>query len=108
MHASRRMGPARPRSPFETPAAKTLPAPQGEGGRPGAGTLPEMTDAVTRVSHLPDADVPPRANLDPKWFLIGAAVALTAWLALVPLVFLIWQSFLTPQTTARPSVFTLD
>src|SRR5437667_5669041 len=67
-----------------------------------------MTEAVTRVSHLPDADVPPRANLDPKWLLIGTAVALTAWLALVPLVFLIWQSFLTPQTAARPSVFTLD
>ena len=30
------------------------------------------------------------------------------WLALVPLVFLVWQSFLTPQTATRPAVFTLD
>src|SRR5947209_6445609 len=30
------------------------------------------------------------------------------WLSLVPLVFLLWQSFLTPQTAARPAVFTLE
>jgi iron(III) transport system permease protein len=29
------------------------------------------------------------------------------WLALVPLVFLLWQSFLTPQTAAAPAQFTL-
>src|SRR5262249_34751190 len=35
-------------------------------------------------------------------------IALVAWLALVPLVFLLWQSFLTPQTAAVPSRFTLE
>ncbi len=30
------------------------------------------------------------------------------WLALVPLVFLLWQSFLTPQTLAMPAQFTLE
>jgi len=40
--------------------------------------------------------------------MIGVAVALVIWLALVPLVFLLWQSFLTPQTAAAPAQFTLD
>ena len=35
-------------------------------------------------------------------------VALVVWLALVPLVFLLWQSFLTPQTATVPARFTLD
>ena len=43
-----------------------------------------------------------------RWLLIGAPVALVVWLSLVPLVFLIWQSFLTPQTATVPARFTLD
>ena len=35
-------------------------------------------------------------------------VALVVWLAIVPLTFLVWQSFLTPHTAARPAEFTLD
>src|SRR5262249_40154407 len=35
-------------------------------------------------------------------------VALVAWLALVPLVFLLWQSFLTPQTATFASRYTLE
>src|SRR2546421_6576458 len=66
-----------------------------------------MTEAVTRLSRLPDAETTSR-GLDSKWIVIGIPVALVAWLALVPLVFLVWQSFLTPQTAARPAVFTLD
>jgi iron(III) transport system permease protein len=46
--------------------------------------------------------------LDWKWPVIGIPVALVIWLALVPLVFLIWQSFLTPQTAALPSQYTLE
>src|SRR3954468_8307878 len=67
-----------------------------------------MTDAVTRLSRLPAADAESRWRLDPKWILIGVPVALVAWLALVPLVFLLWQSFLTPQTASKPAVFTLE
>src|SRR5215472_5544947 len=66
-----------------------------------------MTEAVTRLSHLPGAEIAPR-GFDSKWIVIGIPVALAAWLALVPLVFLVWQSFLTPQTAAKPAVFTLD
>src|SRR3954464_10491324 len=67
-----------------------------------------MTEAVTRLSRLPDADVASRWRFDSKWILIGVPVLLVMWLALVPLVFLIWQSFLTPQTASRPAVFTLE
>ena len=63
-----------------------------------------MTDAVGRLASLPA--VAPR--LDAGWVVIGVPVALVVWLALVPLVFLLWQSFLTPQTAAAPAQFTLD
>lgn len=67
-----------------------------------------MTEAVDRLAHLPDTELGVWRRLDPKWILIGGPVLLVMWLALVPLVFLVWQSFLTPQTATRPAVFTLD
>src|SRR5882724_12016114 len=67
-----------------------------------------MTEAVTRLSRVPDTDTASGWRFDSKWVLIGVPVALVAWLALVPLVFLLWQSFLTPQTATRPAEFTLE
>src|SRR5438477_3419478 len=68
-----------------------------------------MTDAVTRVSRLPDAGGTSWwSTVDAKWVLIGIPIALVVWLSLVPLIFLLWQSFLTPQTASQPSIFTLD
>ena len=49
----------------------------------------------------------PRTRFDPKWLIIGAAIVLVAWLALVPLAFLIWQSFATPASFDMPAQFTL-
>jgi iron(III) transport system permease protein len=46
-------------------------------------------------------------NFDFKWLIIGACVALTVYLGVVPLGFLLWQSFFTPQTAAKAAVFTL-
>ncbi len=43
-----------------------------------------------------------------KWAVIAVSVAVVAYLALVPLGFLLWQSFFTPQTAARPAQFTLE
>ena len=63
-----------------------------------------VTAAVGRLTPL--RDVAPR--FDFKWLLIGVPVALVVWLALVPLVFLLWQSFLTPQTATQPAQFTLE
>ena len=79
-----------------------------------------MTDAVGHLAHLPSGSglkpSRPRAPTEPapwlalnsRWFWIGAPAALVVWLSLVPLVFLIWQSFLTPQTATMPARFTLD
>src|SRR5438105_6488239 len=67
-----------------------------------------MTEAVGRLASLSDAELASWWRLDSKWVLIGVPVALVVWLSLVPLVFLLWQSFLTPQTAARPAVFTLE
>src|SRR4051794_38688679 len=57
---------------------------------------------------LEAARTPAAPRFDAKWTIIGIAVLLVAWFALVPLVFLIWQSFMTPQTATAPSVFTLQ
>ena len=44
---------------------------------------------------------------DPKWLILGAVTLVVAWLALVPLVFLVYSSFMTPQTASVPAQFTL-
>ncbi|SAL67992.1 transmembrane ABC transporter protein [Caballeronia cordobensis] len=45
-------------------------------------------------------------RLDAKWLVIGGAVIVVGVLALIPLVFLFWQSFFTPQVADNPAVFT--
>ena len=49
-----------------------------------------------------------RQRFDAKWLIIGVAVAMVAYLAIMPLVFLLWQSFFTPHTAAKAAQFTLD
>src|SRR6476620_1524092 len=41
-----------------------------------------------------------------SWIVIALCVGLTVYLAVVPLGFLLWQSFFTPQTAARAAEFT--
>jgi iron(III) transport system permease protein len=43
---------------------------------------------------------------DAKWIVIGLCVALTAYIAIMPLAFLLWQSFFTPQTASKAAEFT--
>lgn len=65
---------------------------------------------MATISHdaEPAAQAPERRfRFDGKWLVIGGSVALVAWLALVPLVFLLWQSFMTPNTADNPAVWTL-
>ena len=47
-------------------------------------------------------------RIDFKWVIIGIAVAIVAYLALIPLGFLLWQSFFTPRTASKAAEFTLD
>ena len=62
------------------------------------------------VSDVPAFAPRPGAftRFDAKWLVIGIAVALVAWLSLVPLGFLLWQSFLTPHTANVAAEFTLQ
>ncbi len=46
-------------------------------------------------------------RLDLKWVIIGICLALVVYLAVIPLGFLVWQSFYTPETAASPAMFTL-
>jgi len=48
-----------------------------------------------------------RFRLDLKWVVLGVCVAVIAYLAVIPLGFLLWQSFFTPHTAAKPAEFTL-
>ena len=41
-----------------------------------------------------------------KWVVIGICVAFTLYIAVVPLGFLLWQSFFTPQTASKAAEFT--
>ena len=41
-----------------------------------------------------------------KWVVIGACVIFTVYIAVVPLGFLAWQSFFTPQTATKAAEFT--
>jgi iron(III) transport system permease protein len=47
-------------------------------------------------------------SFDWKWIVIGLCVALTVYIAVIPLAFLLWQSFFTPQTAAKAARFTLE
>jgi iron(III) transport system permease protein len=46
-------------------------------------------------------------RIELKWVIIGACVLGVAYLVLMPLGFLIWESFHTPRTASQPSQFTL-
>jgi iron(III) transport system permease protein len=45
---------------------------------------------------------------DAMWLVIAGCIAIAAWLALVPVAFLLWQSFLTPETAAAAAEFTFE
>ncbi|MBI4887677.1 MAG: iron ABC transporter permease [Acidobacteria bacterium] len=69
------------------------------------------TTAVRRPGPLGDerggSGAAARGPFDWKWVVIGACVAFTVYIAMIPLGFLLWQSFRTPQTAAVEAVFTL-
>ncbi len=62
------------------------------------------------VSDVPAFEPRPSTffRFDAKWLVIGIAAALVAWLSLLPLGFLLWQSLLSPQTAAVPAQVTLQ
>src|SRR6267143_774476 len=61
---------------------------------------------ITSTTIRAPAALPP-LRFDLQWLVIGACVLLTLYLAVLPLGFLLWQSFFTPQTAAKAAVLTL-
>ena len=55
---------------------------------------------------VPGTRAPRRIALNGKGIVIGVCVLFTVYIAIIPLGFLLWQSFFTPQTATRPAVFT--
>src|SRR6185436_16004124 len=51
---------------------------------------------------------PATSRFDVKWVVLGVCVVAVVYLAIIPLGFLLWQSFFTPHTAAKPAVFTLQ
>src|SRR5215471_13329053 len=47
-------------------------------------------------------------SFDWKWVVIGVCVAFVAYIAIIPLAFLLWQSFFTAQTATKAARFTLE
>ena len=48
-----------------------------------------------------------RRRFEWGWIVIGLCVAITVYIAVIPLGFLVWQSFFTPQTAEKAAQFTL-
>ncbi len=70
---------------------------------PAAGPARALDPVAARA-----ATPPPRAfPISLKWVVIGLCVAFTLYIAVIPLGFLLWQSFFTPQTAAKAAEFTL-
>lgn len=47
-------------------------------------------------------------RFETKWFVIGGATLVVAWLTLIPLGFLLWQSFHSTGTMQEPAVLTME
>jgi iron(III) transport system permease protein len=65
-----------------------------------------------QTAEIPDAGrvapAPVKPTFDWKWVVIGACVAFTVYIGVIPLGFLLWQSFRTPQTATTEAVFTVE
>jgi iron(III) transport system permease protein len=65
-----------------------------------------QTDVLHKGTPIPLPPVPDARRFEWGWLVIGACVLVTIYLAIVPLGFLLWQSFFTPQTATKAAQFT--
>ena len=70
-----------------------------------AATTSNQATAPGRHPAFPTSTT--RTRFEWKWVVIGVCVLFTVYIAVIPLGFLLWQSFFTPQTATKPAVFTL-
>src|SRR3954462_10388153 len=66
-----------------------------------------QTDVLHKGTPLGSLAPRETRHFDWGWVVIGLCVAVTMYLALIPLGFLLWQSFFTPQTASVPAQFPL-
>ncbi len=59
-----------------------------------------------RTVFDPSSDKAQPVRVRSEWLMMSGAVTLVAWLTLIPLGFLVWQSFMTPQSISKPAQFT--
>ena len=72
--------------------------------------MTELSAKSNEVAGNGPAANPPGArhlSINWQWIIVGVCIAFTMYIALIPLGFLLWQSFFTPQTATQPAVFTL-
>ena len=68
-----------------------------------------MSTSTGPLSVMPlQAKLSWQERFDVKWLVVGVCVVFVVFLAAVPLLFLLWQSFFTPQTSAKAAEFTLQ
>ena len=67
-----------------------------------------QTDVLHKGTPLGLAATGEKRPFEWGWVVIGVCVVVSMYLAFVPLGFLLWQSFFTPQTADQAAVFTLD
>jgi iron(III) transport system permease protein len=63
--------------------------------------------ATPNVGMFPEAGLSKERRFDFKWVIIGVSIVLVTYFALIPLFFLLWQSFFTPHTATKAAEFTL-
>ena len=63
--------------------------------------------ATPNAGAFPDAGLLQERRFDFKWVIIGVSIVIVTYFALIPLFFLLWQSFFTPHTAAKAAEFTL-
>ena len=66
-----------------------------------------MTASTEQLGNVGN-DAPRGFGFDPKWIVVGVCIVIVVFLALVPLCFLLWQSFFTPQTASKAAEFTFQ
>jgi iron(III) transport system permease protein len=65
-------------------------------------------EALAQAHGMPAGQPKGWRNVELKWLVIGVSVLLVAYLALIPLGFLLWQSFFTPRTASQAANFTFS
>ena|SRR5688572_13860778 len=66
-----------------------------------------QTDVLHNGTPLASGTPREKRRFEWGWVVIAICVAITVYIAIIPLGFLLWQSFFTPQTATKAAVFTL-